>query len=208
MSSKDLNSETVHHDHHERHFLGNILDDPDCLPEGMVDDHEEELVKANGDIKETGKTDKGKQGNDTLQGCFITNGRSSSSGSSSNGDSRDSGFEGGLGSGSLSTPSSTRRTTTSSDTFSTPSTMSTTSEGLSPSGCPSSSDKIALNSCDPASELNLQKHPSLTNSSNISAFSGTGTNKMFDNIIATSAFSMKGGNNGQHMTEFTSRSGK
>ena len=44
MSSKDLNSETIHHDHHERHFLGNILDDPDCLPEGMVDDHEEELV--------------------------------------------------------------------------------------------------------------------------------------------------------------------
>ena len=180
MSSKDLNSETVHHDHHERHFLGNILDDPDCLPEGLVDDHEEELVKANGDIKESGKTQKGKEGNDTLQGCFITNGRSSS-GSSSNGDSRDSGFEGGLGSGSLSTPSSTRRTTTSSDTFSTPSTMSTTSEGLSPSGC-TSSDKITLNSCDPASEINLQTHPSLTNSSNSSAFSGIGTNKMFDNI--------------------------
>ena len=78
------------------------------------------------------------KGSVVVLNSFSKNGRCSS-GSSSNGDSRDSGFECGMSSGSVSTPSSSRRTTSSSDNFSTP-TLSSASEVHSPS---SSSEKIS-----------------------------------------------------------------
>ena len=130
-----VNSLSGHHDHLDR-LVDDILDDVDECPTEERDDHEE-LVRNN--ITLNG--DHGKEVNGSRQICFL-NGRSSSSGSSSNGDSRDSGFEGGPAG--ISTPSLSRRTTTSSDNVSTPSTMSTTSEGLSPL----SSDQITSNNSD------------------------------------------------------------
>ena len=147
-----MNSLNGPRDHLDR-LVADILDDADECPV-EVSDVQEDLVKPHAAQKEE-HHGKGKEVSYTLQNCFLTNGRSSS-GSSSNGDSRDSGFEGGIGSGNVSTPSSSRRTTTSSDNFSTPSGMSTTSEGFSPS---SSSDKMVSNNFDATSELNLQMSP-------------------------------------------------
>ena len=205
-----LNSLSGHHDHLDR-LVDDILDDDiDECPVEETDDQEDELIRTNVNIKPQ-KCEQGKGGNETLQACFLNNGRSSS-GSSSNGDSRDSGFEGGLGSGSISTPSSSRRTTTSSDHFSTPSTMSTASEGLSPSS--SSSDKIASNNCEASSDMNLQMSP-LTipggfafNSRKPTSFIASGTDKRLDRPVSISSFTVNGDNEGIYNNEAISRAGK
>lgn len=202
-----MNSLSGHHDHLDR-LVDDILDDDiDECPVEETDDQEEELIRTNANIKQ-GKVDQGKGGTESLQNCFLSNGRSSS-GSSSNGDSRDSGFDGGLGSGSISTPSSSRRTTTSSDNFSTPSAMSTTSEGLSPLS--SSSDKIASNNCDATSDMNLHMSPLSIpgvfgfNSNKTASFIGNGADKAFDRRMPKSSFTTNADNEGIH-TMF--RSGK
>jgi len=138
-------------DHLDRLVADILNDDADEYP-GETN-NQEEVVKTNASYKDNIQ-DQGKAVSDTLQHCFPKNGRFSS-GSSSNGDSRDSGFDGGICSGIISTPSS-RRTTSSSDNFSTPSVMSTTSDGLSPSS--PSSEKIS-NDRHSTSDISLQISP-------------------------------------------------
>ena len=166
-----VNSLSGHHDHLDR-LVDDILDDVDECPTVEPDDHEE-LARNN----VTQDVDHGKDGNGSRQICFL-NGRSSSSGSSSNGDSRDSGFEGGHGG--ISTPSLSRRTTTSSDNVSTPSTMSTTSEGLSPL----SSDQITSNNSDMELKMCPMTKPigyGSTSNNRVSIMEG-GTDKSFEKL--------------------------
>ena len=145
-------------------LVADILDDADDCPLEETN-YQEELLKPNLSQKDVRSQEtKGS----VVVPNFLKNGRCSS-GSSSNGDSRDSGFECGIGSGSVSTPSSSRRTTSSSDNFSTP-TLSLASEAHSPS---SSSEKISAdhNSLDVSLQIspiikqddryNLQKSPIL-----------------------------------------------
>ena len=140
-------------DHLDRLVADILNDDADEYPVGT--NNQEEVVKTNASFKD-GILEQGKAVSDTLQQCFPKNGRFSS-GSSSNGDSRDSGFDGGIGSGSIATPSSSRRTTSSSDNFSTPSVMSTTSDGLSPSS--PSSEKNSSNDHHSSTNISLQVLP-------------------------------------------------
>ena len=112
------------------HIVADILNEVEECPVQHNKYQEEELLRSYSNRKDKINNEP-KAFGDTIEGCFVTNGRSSS-GSSSNGDSRDSGFDG-LGSGTISTPSSSRRVTTSSDNLSTPPAMSAVSDGLSPS---------------------------------------------------------------------------
>lgn len=112
------------------HIVADILNEVEECPVQDNKYQEEELMRSYSNRKDKIHNEP-KAFADTIEGCFVTNGRSSS-GSSSNGDSRDSGFDG-LGSGTISTPSSSRRVTTSSDNLSTPPAMSAVSDGLSPS---------------------------------------------------------------------------
>jgi hypothetical protein len=137
-------------DHLDRLVADILNDDADEYPVGS--NNQKGVVKTNASYKD-GIQDQGKALSDNLPHCFLKNGRFSS-GSSSNGDS---GFDGGIGSGSLSTPSSSRRTTSSSDNFSTPSVMSTTSDGLSPSS--PTSEKISSNDHHSISDITLQISP-------------------------------------------------
>ena len=135
-------------DHLDR-LVADILDDADDCPLEENLYREQELLKSDASQKDNCNSE-GKVP-EAVPNSFIKNGRCSS-GSSSNGDSRDSGFECGIGSGSISTPSSSRRTTSSSDNFSTP-TLSSASEAHSPS-----SEK---NSVDNSFSVNLQTSPAI-----------------------------------------------
>ena len=131
-------------DHLDR-LVADILDDADECPLEENDYQEEELLKSNSSKKNT--CDPELKVSQAIPNSFVKNGRCSS-GSSSNGDSRDSGYECAIGSGSVSTPSSSRRTTSSSDNFSTP-TLSSASEAHSPSSEKNSGENNSF-------EINLQ----------------------------------------------------
>ena len=136
-------------DHLDR-LVADILDDADDCPLGENLYREEELLKSDVSQKDIRNTEA--KVSEAVPNSFMKNGRCSS-GSSSNGDSRDSGFECGIGSGSVSTPSSSRRTTSSSDNFSTP-TLSSASEAHSPSSEKNSADNNSFN-------VNLQISPAI-----------------------------------------------
>lgn len=136
-------------DHLDR-LVADILDDADDCPLGENPYREAELLKSDASQKDICNPE-GKVA-EIVPNSFIKNGRCSS-GSSSNGDSRDSGYECGIASGSVSTPSSSRRTTSSSDNFSTP-TLSSASEAHSPSSEKNSADNNSFN-------VNLQTSPAI-----------------------------------------------
>ena len=80
-------------DHLDRLVADILNDDADECPVGT--NNQEESIKNNSSYKND-MQEQGKSVSDTIQNCFPKTGRFSS-GSSSNGDSRDSGFDGGFG---------------------------------------------------------------------------------------------------------------
>ena len=184
-------------DHLDR-LVADILDDEDECPLGGAD-FQEDLLKSklnkkddhNQEIKES----------EAISNSFDKNGRFSS-GSSSNGESRDSGFDCGISAGSLSTPSSSRRTTSSSDNLATP-TLSSASESHSPSSEKMSSDANSFG-------INFQNSPTYTQENDQTDQMSTALIKedianLFDSSLTSTSENLK--SRSPFMNQSKSRSG-
>ena len=181
-------------DHLDR-LVADILDDADeCPLEGA--DFQEDLLKSklsqkDAHIQETKESE-------AISNSYGKNGRFSS-GSSSNGESRDSGFDCGISAGSLSTPSSSRRTTSSSDNLSTP-TLSSASESHSPSSEKMSSDASSFG-------INLKNSPTYTqeNDQMSTALIKEDIENLFDSSLTSTSENLK--SRSSLMNQSKSRSG-